>query len=238
MRGNVLIIGASGDIGVAIAKELANAGYGLLLHYHQNKETLEAVSASIGAESILLMLQADLRYAENIEVFLKQLVFPVDAIVFAGGTADYGLFQDVSEATMDEMLGLHLKAPWLITQKLLPEMIKNKSGKIVFITSIWGDIGASNEVIYSAVKGAQNSFVKALAKEVAPSGITVNAISPGFIDTKMNAHLLPEERASIIAEIPSNRAGTPQDVANAVGFLLDEKSSYIQGEILQINGGW
>lgn len=238
MRGNVLIIGASGDIGVAIAKELANAGYGLLLHYHQNKETLEAVSASIGVESILLMLQADLRYAENIEVFLKQLVFPVDAIVFAGGTADYGLFQDVSEATMDEMLGLHLKAPWLITQKLLPEMIKNKSGKIVFITSIWGDIGASNEVIYSAVKGAQNSFVKALAKEVAPSGITVNAISPGFIDTKMNAHLLPEERASIIAEIPSNRAGTPQDVANAVGFLLDEKSSYIQGEILQINGGW
>lgn len=238
MRGNVLIIGASGDIGVAIAKELANAGYGLLLHYHQNKETLEAVSASIGAESILLMLQADLRYAENIEVFLKQLFFPVDAIVFAGGTADYGLFQDVSEATMDEMLGLHLKAPWLITQKLLPEMIKNKSGKIVFITSIWGDIGASNEVIYSAVKGAQNSFVKALAKEVAPSGITVNAISPGFIDTKMNAHLLPEERASIIAEIPSNRAGTPQDIANAVGFLLDEKSSYIQGEILQINGGW
>lgn len=238
MRGNVLIIGASGDIGVAIAKELANAGYGLLLHYHQNKETLEAVSASIGVESILLMLQADLRYAENIEVFLKQLVFPVDAIVFAGGTADYGLFQDVSEATMDEMLGLHLKAPWLITQKLLPEMIKNKSGKIVFITSIWGDIGASNEVIYSAVKGAQNSFVKALAKEVAPSGITVNAISPGFIDTKMNAHLLPEERASIIAEIPSNRAGTPQDIANAVGFLLDEKSSYIQGEILQINGGW
>ncbi len=238
MRGNVLIIGASGDIGVAIARELANAGYGLLLHYHQNRETLEAVQASIGAESILLMLQADLRYAENIQAFLKQIVFPVDAIVFAGGTADYGLFQDVSEATMDEMLGLHLKAPWLITQKLLPEMIKNRSGKIVFITSIWGDIGASNEVIYSAVKGAQNSFVKALAKEVAPSGITVNAISPGFIDTKMNAHLLPEERASIIAEIPSNRAGTPQDVANAVGFLLDEKSSYIQGEILQINGGW
>src|SRR5690625_2842246 len=95
---------------------------------------------------------------------------------------------------MEDMVTLHVKSPWILTQKLLPAMIKRRSGKIIFITSIWGNTGASNEVIYSSVKGAQNSFVKALAKEVGPNGISVNAVSPGFIDTKMNQHLLEDER--------------------------------------------
>src|SRR5690625_3813000 len=117
-------------------------------------------------------------------------------------------------------------------------MIQKQRGKIIFITSIWRNVGASNEVIYSSVKGAQNSFVRALAKEVGPSGISVNAVSPGFIDTKMNQHLLHEEKEAIISGIPLNRAGLATDVSHAVQFLLDEKSSYIQGEIMHITGGW
>src|SRR5690625_4814641 len=117
-------------------------------------------------------------------------------------------------------------------------MIRKQRGKIIFITSIWGNIGASNEVIYSSVKGAQNSFVKALAKEVGPSGISVNAVSPGFIDTKMNRHIMEEELEDIIAHIPLNRPGLASDVAHTVRFLMDEKSDYIQGEIVNITGGW
>ena len=106
------------------------------------------------------------------------------------------------------------------------------------ITSIWGNVGASYEVIYSSVKGAQNSFVKALAKEVAPSGISVNGISPGYIETKMNSHLSEEERQAIIDEIPMSRAGLPSEIAYTVSFLLDDRSTYIQGEIINMNGGW
>src|SRR5699024_8964078 len=133
---------------------------------------------------------------------------------------------------------LHVRAPWIITQAFLPSMIKEKSGKIIFITSIWGDIGASNEVIYSSVKGAQNSFVRALAKEIGPSVVSVNAVSAGFIDTNMNKHLQNEEKESIISSIPLNRAGLASDVSHTFSFLMDEKSSYIQGEIVHITGGW
>ncbi|WP_099158162.1 elongation factor P 5-aminopentanone reductase [Virgibacillus ndiopensis] len=238
MGKNVLIIGASGDIGVAIAERLAREGYQLLLHFHINKEAIDCLRNKVAEESILMEIQADLRHDQGIEAFLKKVVFPVDSIIFASGNAHYGLFQHTNVVDMEEMLTLHVKAPWIITNNLLPRLIRNQSGNIVFITSIWGDIGAGNEVIYSSVKGAQNSFVKALAKEVAPSGISVNAVSPGFIDTKMNANLSASERETVINEIPMNRAGLPDEVAHTVSFLLDDRSNYIQGEIIRINGGW
>jgi len=238
MGKNVLIIGASGDIGIAIAERLAMDGYQLLLHYNQQKKVIDQLMFKLDHECVLTTIQADLCGEIGIQKLLAELVYPVDYIVFASGSAYYGLFQETSEKTMDEMLSLHVKSPWMITRHLLPSMIQKKAGKIVFITSIWGDIGASHEVVYSAVKGAQNSFVKALAKEVAPSGISINAVSPGFIDTKMNRHLVMEEKETIISDIPMNRAGTSGEIAHIVSFLLDNKSSYIQGEIIGVNGGW
>lgn len=238
MGKNVLLIGSSGDIGSAIARNLAEDGYQLLLHYHENPEALKNVKKDIPAEAVLAELQADLRNNQEVEKLLSQLVYTVDAVIFASGKASIGLFQDATNSLMDEMITLHVKAPWKICNRLLPEMIHKKSGKIIFITSIWGNVGASNEVIYSSVKGAQNSFVRALAKEVALSGIAVNAVSPGFINTKMNQQLLPEEKELITNEIPANRAGTPEEVANVVGFLMSEQSNYIHGEIININGGW
>lgn len=238
MGKNVLIIGASGDIGIAIAERLAMEGYQLLLHYNQQKKVIDRLRTTLEKECILAIMQADLGGQTGMQKLLEELVYPVDYIVFASGSAYYGIFQETPEKTMDEMLSLHVKSPWMITRHLLPSMIRKKTGKIVFITSIWGDVGASYEVLYSAVKGAQNSFVKALAKEVAPSGISINAVSPGFIDTKMNRHLIQEEKNAIISEIPMNRAGTTDEIAHTVSFLLDRNSSYIQGEIIGVNGGW
>ncbi|MEC5422627.1 SDR family oxidoreductase [Virgibacillus sp. C22-A2] len=238
MGKNVLIIGASGDIGIAIAKRLAEAGYHLILHYNKNKEAITAFRETVDKECILTVHQADLSSEAETKKLLLQLTLPVDHIVFASGSAHFGLFQDTTEQMMNDMLGLHVKAPWMITKYLLSRMIRQQSGNIVFITSIWGEQGASNEVIYSSVKGAQNSFVKALAKEVAPSGISVNAVSPGYMDTKMNNHLEEQDKQAILNEIPMKRSGKPSEVAHAVYFLLESKSNYIQGEIINMTGGW
>lgn len=238
MGRNVLIIGASGDIGIAIAEQLAHDGDQLLLHYHRNKEPINKLKQRIDKECILMEIQADLSKEDEVERFLRDLVYSIDDIIFASGTAHHGLFQETTTDDLNDMLALHVKAPLFITKQLLQPMIQKRQGNIVFITSIWGSVGASHEVIYSTVKGAQNSFVKSLAKEVALSGISVNAVSPGFIDTKMNHHLLEDEREALISDIPMNRSGTPNDVAHIVKFLLDDKSSYIQGEIIQVTGGW
>lgn len=238
MQKNVLILGASGDIGNAIAKQLVAEGYSLLLHYNKNQNSIDRLIKELDEDSVIQVIQADLTSKEGVKRVCEEVAYSIHAIIYVSGTAHIGLFQDATELDMDHMLALHVKSPWLVIQHFLPKMIRAGTGKIIFITSIWGNVGASNEVIYSSVKGAQNSFVKALAKEVGPSGISVNAVSPGFIDTKMNQHLQLRERESIISDIPLNRAGLAIDVAHTVNFLIDEKSSYIQGEIVNITGGW
>lgn len=238
MNKNVLIIGASGDIGKAIAIELGKEGYQLMLHYNQNHEAINEIRHLVSNEQILAEFKADLANISEVKRMLNEIVFPVDQIIFASGNAYFGLFQNTTENIMDRMLTIHIKSPWLITNHFLTEMVRRKYGKIIFITSIWGEIGASNEVIYSSVKGAQNSFVKALAKEIGPSGISVNAVSPGFIDTKMNDYLNEEEKMRIISEIPLNRAGTPYEIAHTISFLLADKAKYIHGEIIRVGGGW
>ncbi len=238
MKRNVLIIGASGDIGQAIARKLVSSDYQLLLHYHQGERAIKELLKELPEESVLAVYQADLNDEASLQSMLHQIVFPVHAVVFVSGISHFGLFQDTSSQSMETMLNIHVKAPWLITRHFLNPMIKNHYGKFIFITSIWGEVGASNEVIYSSVKGAQNSFIKALSKEVGPSGISVNGVSPGFIKTKMNAHLNKEEENEIISNIPLNRIGLPNDVANTVDFLMSDTSSYIQGEIIRVTGGW
>lgn len=235
---NVLILGASGDIGSEIARELAGEGYSLILHYHLNRAPIEEICKHVPVEAVLQTVQADLTIEADVAKLFAEVSYAVHGLIIVSGTAQFGLFQDVKQSEMDKMLTLHVTAPLRITQHYLPEMIQRQTGNIIFITSKWGTVGSSNEVIYSTVKGAQNSFVKALSKEVGPSGVNVNAVSPGFIDTKMNSHLLADERDVILSQIPLNRAGSPGDVAHIVKFLLDEKSSYIQGEIINITGGW
>ena len=238
MSKHVLILGASGDIGKAIAIELASHGYQLVLHYHQNKHTIDRLQYVLREDAILQTVQANLADSKAVHQLCETIAYQIDAIVFVSGAAHYGLFQDVTESEMDYMIQLHVKAPWMITNYFLPQMIRKQQGQIILITSIWGNIGASNEVMYSSVKGAQNSFVKALAKEVGLSGISVNAVSPGFIDTKMNQHLNETDVINIVSEIPLNRVGLPKDVANVVSFLMSNKANYIQGDIIKVTGGW
>lgn len=238
MGKNVLIIGASGDIGAAIARRIAREGHHLLLHYHTNRISIDKLGAELTEGQLLQLIQADLSNDEGVDKFLAALVFRVDVVIFAGGKATFGLFQDMSQDNMNVMLNLHVKAPWMITKQLLPSMIKRKSGKIILITSIWGEVGASYEVLYSTVKGAQNSFVKALSKEIASTGVAVSAVSPGFIETKMNASLTSDEVAEINRGISLKRSGVPSEVASAVHYLVHSKGSYLNGQIISVTGGW
>jgi 3-oxoacyl-[acyl-carrier protein] reductase len=232
-----LITGASGGIGRSIAKQLAAEGYGLFLHYHQNRHSLELLMSEVPCKDAHL-IQADLSAIDGVETLLSQLHQPIDVLVHNCGNSYYGLVTDMSDELIEKMVQLHITSPFLLTKKLLPHMISKKSGNIIVISSIWGLTGASCEVLYSMVKGGQNTFVKALAKELAPSGIRVNAVAPGAIDTNMLRQFNEEELNQLADEIPMGRIGTPDEVAKAVSFLISEHASYITGQILSVNGGW
>ncbi|MBM7552684.1 elongation factor P 5-aminopentanone reductase [Thalassobacillus pellis] len=238
MTANVLVIGASGDIGKAIVRQLIKDGKRVLLQYFHNRKAVNDLQTEISNEQWLGAIQADLTTSAGITGFIGELFIQIDAVVFAGGASVYGLFQDMDEEVMDRLYHLHVKTPWLVTRHLLPGMIQRKGGHILVISSVWGSVGASMEVLYSSVKGAQDSFVKALAKEAATSNVSVNGIGPGYIETKMNNIFNEEEKAAIIESIPSGRPGLPEEIAALASFLMSEKASYIRGEIIKIDGAW
>ncbi|MED3386626.1 elongation factor P 5-aminopentanone reductase [Bacillus subtilis] len=240
MNKTALITGASGGIGKSISETLAAKGYNLLLHYNTNQnaaaELAEKLSQMFGVNTEIL--QADLSAQDGADKLTSSIVQPVDAIVLNSGRSHFGLITDVDNATVQEMVQLHVASPYMLTRNLLPGMIRNKSGAIVAVSSIWGETGASCEVLYSMAKGAQHSFVKGLAKELAPSGIRVNAVAPGAVDTNMMNQFTAAEKEEIADEIPIGRLAQPQEIADATAFLLSEKASYITGQILSVNGGW
>lgn len=233
-----LITGASGDIGQAIAKSLASHFSVIYVHFHQNKRAVEELMKEMPDSVQCIPVQSDLSKPDGVEVLLHQIIHPIDCVIYNSGSSYYGLITDMLQTEVEEMVQLHTTSPFLLIQKLLPSMIRKKSGRIVIISSVWGIVGASCEVLYSMVKGSQISFVKALAKEVAPSGITVNAVAPGAIDTKMLHTFSEEEKEELKAEIPAGELGTPSDVAHAVAFLIAEHAHYINGQVLSVNGAW
>ncbi|WP_110112768.1 SDR family oxidoreductase [Bacillus sp. CGMCC 1.16541] len=234
-----LITGASGGIGTAIAKQLAEDGYSLLLHYHQNETAARILKEELTKMTrTILLVQADLSTQEGIDSFLSQVSVPIDVCIHNSGNALTGLVTDHTNKEIDAMICLHVTAPYKITKALLPDMVRKKEGNVVMISSIWGLMGASYEVLYSMVKGAQNTFVKALAKEVALSNIRVNAVAPGAIQTNMLSDYTDEDLALLKEEIPAGRLGKTSEVAQAVSFLVSQKSSYITGQVLSVNGGW
>lgn len=238
MKKFALITGASGGIGRSIAKKLAEEGYSLYLHYFQNKEGMRELMRELSRyDGEFIPIQADLTSAEGYKKVVAN-VYSIDAIVHNCGTAHYGLLIDLEQETAEKLMRIHVISPMLITKELLPKMIAQNRGNIVVISSIWGLTGAACEVAYSAAKGAQISFVKALSKEVALNGIGVNAVAPGAIKTAMMEEFSEQELTAISENIPMSKLGTADNVADAVSFLLSEKSSYITGQILSVNGGW
>ncbi|NWQ44179.1 SDR family oxidoreductase [Bacillus sp. EB106-08-02-XG196] len=233
-----LITGASGGIGQAVALKLASLGYNLYLHFNKNetaiKELLEQLESFDGE---YLPIQADLEEAEGYKKICSQ-IFSLDAIIHCSGNSHYGLLVDLKHEEAESLMRVHVMNPIMITKDLLPKLIKKRSGNIIFISSIWGQTGAACEVAYSTAKGAQISFVKALSKEVALSGVRVNAIAPGAVETAMMGRFSEEDIQLLQYDIPMGRLGVPEEIANGVKFLLSNESSYITGQVLSINGGW
>ncbi|MEK4565251.1 SDR family oxidoreductase [Alkalihalobacillus sp. FSL R5-0424] len=236
---HILITGATGGIGAAIAVALASPDVLLSIHYHSNKDKAEDVRQRCEQRgSDVYFVQSDLRSSVSVDKLVEQLVMPVDVLVNTAGHSLQGLVTDLTDPELMDVMTVHLLSPIKLTRALLPHMISRKAGKILLISSIWGVTGASYEVAYSSAKGGLNSFVKALAKEVAPSGIQVNAVAPGAIETNMMSGYEPEELQQIKDDIPAGRLGKPDEIADAVSFLVSDQSNYINGQIIEINGAW
>ena len=233
----VLITGASRGIGAAAAKEFSKKGWHVVINYNKNKEKALALAKELGAT----VFQADISKSDevlNMYSSLKGQGIHVGAIVNNAGVSSSGLFVDISESEWDEMFAINTKGAFLVTKAFLPDMLSRQSGSIVNISSIWGETGAAAEVCYSASKAALIGMTKALAKELAPSGIRVNCICPGCIDTDMNKCYSDEERAAIAEDIPLGREGTAEEAAHAIEFLSSDAASYITGQVIGVNGGW
>lgn len=234
------IFGASGEIGQSIATEMSKQGWSLYLHYNGNESVISRLARELQnryPHQEFHAIQADLANNEDIVKVTSQL-FEVKAIIFASGQALNQLLEDTTPQEMENIWRTHVQSPMTIIGQSAYKLRRNKTSYIVFIGSIWGETGASGETVYSAVKGAQHAFIKAYAKEAGQSGVRVNAIAPGIIDTKMNALLNEDERKMLEEEIPLNHFGNPQDVANLVSFLTSGNADYITGQVLRVNGGW
>jgi 3-oxoacyl-[acyl-carrier protein] reductase len=238
MRKFALIIGASGGIGAETAITLASQGWNLYLHYYSNHDFIINLKTELLSNDIEIhCVQADLSKKEGVTKILNS-IFQIDAVVYTCGVAHYGLFQDINDKEMDLMWNLHVKSPMLLLQSLLDKLRGTDHASIVLVSSIWGQTGASCEVMYSTVKGAQIALVKSLSKELARSGIRVNAVAPGAVNTNMMNQFTQEEKLEITEEIPMGRMAQPNEIAESISYLLSPQSSYITGQVVAINGGW
>lgn len=233
MKKTVLINGGSRGIGAAIVKAFSKKGYQVFFTYAKSEESARMLANETGATAIL----ADSRREAEIKNAFSR-VGGVDILVNNAAVSSFSLLTDLSSSEWEDLVSLNLTAPFLYCREALPHMIRNKWGRIINIVSMWGETGASCEVAYSATKAGLIGLTKALAKEVGPSSVTVNAVSPGLIDTEMNARLSPEDRSALIEETPLSRIGSAEDVANAVLFLASDESSFITGDVLRVNGGF
>ncbi|MBK5240090.1 SDR family oxidoreductase [Clostridium sp.] len=242
LKGKVAIVtGASRGIGKGIAIELAKAGACVVINYKSNDEAAEETLQEIEELGVYAMKikgdVSDYAFSKKMIKTTLEKLGKIDILVNNAGISKIGLFMDELPEEWDNILNVNLKGTINCSHNVVKEMIKQKSGSIINISSMWGNVGASCEVIYSASKGAINSFTKALAKEFAPSNIRVNAIAPGVIDTQMNTWVSEEERKSLVSEIPMMKFGEVSDVGMLVTFLASENSKYITGQVITIDGG-
>ena len=241
MTHNVLITGASGGIGFACAEEFAKKGYGIAFGASRESEKARAKFEKIKESGVpALYLPFDVTdsnaVASAYEKAAGSLGF-IDTLVLSAGVAKQELFQLTSEEEYDRIMDVNVKGAFLTAKAFLPRMISEKRGNIIFISSMWGEVGGSCEVVYSASKAALIGMTKALAKEVAPSGIRVNCVSPGVIETDMTLPLGRDTLETLASDTPLGRNGVPEDAANAVAFLCSDNASFITGQTLGVNGG-
>ena len=233
----VLITGGSRGIGKEMVRAFAKAGYSVAFTFKQSKDAAKALSDETGALAIAAdsALESDVLAAvhKTLEEFGH-----VDCLINNSAVSSFSLLTDLSLDDWNNTLAVNLTGAFLYSKAVIPDMIKRKQGRIINITSMWGLVGSSCEVHYSASKAGLIGMTKALAKELGPSGITVNAIAPGVINTDMNKTLSCEDMRALIDETPLMRIGEPSDVAEAALFLAGDAASFITGEVLNVNGGY
>jgi 3-oxoacyl-[acyl-carrier protein] reductase len=234
----VLVTGGSRGIGKAIVYKFAEAGYNVILNYNKSEEAAIKIAKELNN---VMPFKADVSVRSEVrEMFnyANKTFGQIDVLINNAGIANYALLQNVSEEDWNSMVNVNLTGVFNCTQLALPDMINRKAGKIINISSIWGMVGASYEVVYSTVKAGVIGMTKALAKEVGPSNINVNCIAPGAIMTDMLNDCTMEELDEMTNQIPLQRIGSTEDIANLALFLASEEANYITGQVISPNGGW
>ncbi|MBM2658903.1 elongation factor P 5-aminopentanone reductase [Staphylococcus pseudoxylosus] len=229
-----LVIGGSGTIGKAIVNRLLSDGFEVIVHYNStNIETLQSDYIGKPVE----VLQCDLNQDIDLESYFSWIT-KLDCLVYASGTALYGQLQDVTDKEIDDCYQIHVRQLIRICRFFIDQLRQSSQGRIVVISSIWGETGASMESIYSTMKGAQIAFVKALSQELAMTTVTVNAIAPGFVSGNMARVWSEEELQAITEELPQQRLIDPIEIAHTCSYLCHPMARSITGTIQKVNGGW
>lgn len=242
MKPIVLITGASRGIGKAIAIRFAKEGCSLIINCSKSADALMELKHHLTETYHVPVLASvgnigDFSYVQRLFEEIKAEFGGIDIVVNNAGISHIGLLSDMTPEEWQNILNVNLSSVFYTSKLAIPYMLSKQQGKIINISSVWGNVGASCEVAYSASKGGINSFTKALAKELAPSNIQVNAIACGCIDTEMNHCFSEEERKELTEEIPAGRFGTPEEVANLV-YSLASEHHYLTGQIITFDGGW
>ncbi len=237
-----VITGASRGIGAATAEKFASEGWNLALSCLNSSEALEALAFRLheAYQVTCLTHTGDMGEEDSVLEFfskISNILGNPDVLINNAGISWIGPFGDLALSQWEHILRTNVTSVFLCTKAALPFMLRRKAGSIINISSVWGCVGASCETVYSASKGAVNALTRALAKELAPSGIAVNAVACGAMDTDMNACFTEEERKEIASEIPAGRLGLPEEAAKLI-YALAQQSPYLTGQILRLDGGW
>lgn len=235
-----LVTGGTRGIGKAIALELIKEGATVIINYSKDdlsaEKTYKEVKELGGYAKLYKGDISNYDFCKEMIDYIIKTFGKIDILINNAAVSFRGLFMDFSSRNIENIFGINVFGAMYLSKEATPHMISRGTGNIINISSIWGETGASCEVLYSSTKGAINLFTKSLAKELAPMGIRVNGIAPGVIDTEMNSFLSTEEREELENEIPVGRFGNPKEVAELVVFLCSEKCTYINGQILKIDG--
>ena len=235
MNSNIILIsGASRGIGRQIAIDLSQTGYTVIANYNKSEQSAKELQTQFNID----IFQADISKCTKIKQltdYVLKKYGKIDVLINNAGISQTKLFTDITDEDWNQMINTNLYSAFKLTQKCLPNMIHNKSGCIINISSMWGQVGASCESLYSITKAGIDAMTKSLAKELGPSGIRVNSIAPGFIDTDMNKCYSKEDVQGIISETPLEKIGQPSDISKCIKWLIEDQ--FTTGQIISINGG-